>query len=261
MAKTDTHMVKPPRNTTAKSELTTEDNHPIGERLEQRPMREMLIAGIGFLVFMTLMVVGMNAIGVDELRQIMKDAGPLAPLIYIFLKTVTYVFAPLTSGPIQIIAAPLFGNIWLGTLYTLIGEVLGGSISFWIARRMGRPVVVRFVGKQGMMQVEDFYQKRMGGWVSLAVARLILFSVWDFLSYAAGLAKSVRFSTYLLISTLVGAIPTFIFVWIGSKAIQDTRALLLIYAIVAILILLPIAARNQITALLTWVSNRKSTKD
>jgi uncharacterized membrane protein YdjX (TVP38/TMEM64 family) len=250
MVDIDTHTAKPPISAITKSEAASEDN------LEQRPIREILMVGFGFLVFMTLMIVGMNAIGVDELRQMMKDAGPLAPLIYILLKIVTYIFAPLTSGPIQIIAAPLFGNVWLGTFYTLIGEVIGGSISFWIARRLGRPVVERFVGKQGMVQVEDFYQKRMGGWLSLLVARLILFSVWDFLSYAAGLTKSLRFSTYLLISTIVGAIPTFVFVWMGSEALQDTRTLLLIYAMVAILILIPIAAHKQIAALLTWVSRK-----
>jgi uncharacterized membrane protein YdjX (TVP38/TMEM64 family) len=261
MAKIDTNTVQAPMVAMTHSEVTAEDEPSMEEPLEQRPIREILIGAIGFLAFMTAMVVGMNVIGEDNLRQMMKDAGPLAPLIYIFLKTITYIFAPLTSGPIQIIAAPLFGNVWLGTLYTVAGEVLGGSISFWIARRLGRPVVVRFVGKQGMGQVEKFYQKRMGGWVSLAVARLVLFSVWDFLSYAAGLAKSVHFSTYFLISTFVGAIPTFFFVWIGSEAIQDTRTLLLIYGIVAVLTLIPIVARNQLAALLTWASRSKATKD
>src|SRR5687767_9394199 len=88
----------------------------------QRPIREIIIGGIGFLVFMTLLVIGIDAIGVDNLQQIIRDAGPLAPLLYIILKTVTYVFAPLTSGPIQVLAGTLFDSFWLGILYTLIGE-------------------------------------------------------------------------------------------------------------------------------------------
>ena len=227
----------------------------------QRPIREILIGGIGFLVFMTLLIIGIDAIGIENLQQIIRDAGPLAPLIYIGIKAVTYIFAPLTSGPIQVVAGKLFDSIWLGVLYTLIGEVLGGSISFWIARRWGRPVVLRLVGKDGIAQIESFYEGRFDSWHSLAVARIILFSVWDFLSYALGLVKSVRFSTYIFVSVVFGFFPTFMFVWMGNMAIDDNRTMLLIYVGVAILILIPLFARRQINSLLLWASGRKKKHD
>lgn len=222
----------------------------------KNPVREIIIGGVGFLLFLTILTIGINAMGVDNLQQFIRDAGPFAPLVYIGIKTLTYVIAPLSSGPIQVVAGTLFDSVWLGVLYTLIGEVLGGSISFWIARRFGRPVVLRFIGKNGMIQVETFYQDRLGGWMSLAVARIILFSVWDFLSYALGLAKPVRFSTYLLISIIVGFFPTFLFVWLGDTAIQDSRAMVMIYSLVAILILIPVLARRPINRLLAWASGR-----
>jgi uncharacterized membrane protein YdjX (TVP38/TMEM64 family) len=227
----------------------------------QRPIREIIIGGVGFLVFMTLLVIGIDAIGVDNLQQIIRDAGALAPLLYIGLKAVTYVFAPLTSGPIQVLAGTLFDSLWLGILYTLIGEVIGGSINFWIARRWGRRVVLYLVGKDGIAEIESFYKGRLDSWTSLAVARLVLFSVWDFLSYALGLAKSVRFSTYIFVSTVFGFFPTFAFVWMGTTAINDNRAMLLIYAFVAILILIPVFARRQINDLLLWASGRKKKHD
>ncbi|MDQ7036231.1 MAG: VTT domain-containing protein [Anaerolineae bacterium] len=225
--------------------------------IEKNPIREIIIAGMGFLLFMTLLTIGINAVGVDNLQRFIQDAGPFAPLLSISIKALTYVIAPLTSGPIQVVAGTLFDSVWLGVLYTLIGEVLGGSINFWIARRFGRPVVLRFVGQNGMKQVETFYQDRLGGWVSLAVARLILFSVWDFLSYALGLAKPVRFSTYILISIIFGFFPTLLFVWLGDVAIQDSRAMFMIYGFVAILILLPMLARRPMRRLLAWASGRK----
>jgi uncharacterized membrane protein YdjX (TVP38/TMEM64 family) len=164
--------------------------------------------------------------------------------------------APLTSGPIQVVAGPVFGSVWLAVLYTLIGEVIGGSMSFWIARRFGRPMVERVVGRQAMAQIEDFYHRRMGGWIALAAARLILFSVWDFLSYAAGLAPRVRYVTYLFISTFFGFFPTFVFVWLGNNALQDPRMLALTLGLTLILILIPIVARRQIEAILEWASRR-----
>lgn len=247
------------------SEQPTEAHHdnPSQEvvQLQQRPIRELVIGGVGFITFLTVMILGINAVGVDNLQQFIQDAGPWAPLAYIAIKAITYIFAPLTSGPIQVVAGTLFGNLWLGVLYTLIGEVIGGSISFLIARRFGRPMISRFVGPAGMKQIDEFYEKRMGGWVSLAVARVVLFSVWDFLSYASGLAQTIRLRTYILISSFFGAIPTIFFVWIGTQAIEDTSNLLLIYGLVTVMILIPIIFRRRVERLLDWASGQDTKAD
>jgi uncharacterized membrane protein YdjX (TVP38/TMEM64 family) len=222
----------------------------------KRPIRELILGGLGFIAFLTILVLGMNAIGKETLQKWIEDAGIFAPLMYIAIKALTYIFAPLTSGPIQAAAGTLFGSVELGVLYTLIGEVLGGSISFWVARRFGRPVVMRFVGKEGMKQVDEFYENRMGGWISLAVARLLLFSVWDFLSYAAGLSKSIKFSHYLAVSIILGFFPTYLFVWIGSQAMENQTNLFWVYGLVAVLVLLPFAAHKPIARLLAWASGK-----
>ncbi len=248
---TDTEEQIPDVNTDLSPGLVDESAN---EKLKPRPIRELLIGGFGFIAFLTIMVFAINAVGVENLQRFIEEAGPWAPLIYISMKAATYVFAPLTSGPIQVVAGTLFGNIWLGVLYTLIGEVIGGSISFWIARRFGRSFIRRFVGEAGMNQIDDFYKRRMGGWVSLAVARIILFSVWDFLSYAAGLGEAVRFRSYVLISIFFGALPTVFFVWIGTQALEDSRSLLLIYGLVAAMILIPVLARKQIEGILNRVA-------
>ena len=242
-----------PNDDIAQADLAENQLEP-DSKLKPRPMREILIGGVGFILFLTVMVFGINAVGVENLQNFIENAGPWAPFVYITLKAVTYIFAPLTSGPIQVLAGTLFGNIWFGILYTLIGEVIGGSVSFWIARRFGRPVIQRFVGNQAMTQIEDFYNKRMGGFVSLAVARVVLFSVWDFLSYAAGLAESIRFRAYLFVSIVFGFFPTFFFVWVGTQAFEDPRTLILIYVVVGLMVLLPIVARKQLEGLLTWAS-------
>jgi len=247
-------------NEDTQSELDDKQIESHSEKLNPRPIREILIGGIGFILFLTVMVFAINAVGVENLQQFIEDAGAWAPIFYITLKAITYIFAPLTSGPIQVIAGTLFGNIWFGVLYTLIGEVIGGSISFLIARRFGRPVIQRLVGNQAMQQIEDFYNKRMGGFVSLAVARIVLFSVWDFLSYAAGLAESVRFRSYLFVSIVFGFFPTYFFVWVGTQAFEDARTLFLIYGLIAVLVLIPVVARKAIERVLTWASRADKSK-
>ena len=231
-------------------------NEDAGVRNEDAPVRrwrEIVIAALSFLAFITLMTVVIDRLGVSRLQEAVLTAGPLAPLLYISIKTLTYIFAPLTSGPIQLSAGVLFG-LWEGVLLTLIGEVLGGSISFLLARRFGRPVVARFVGQEGMLRVDSFYQTHMGGWQSLAVARVVMFSFWDFLSYAAGLSP-VRFRTYVLISVVLGFLPTFVFVYLGTMLAMDSQALLFAYALVALMILLPILLRRPLSR---WLSQRRA---
>jgi uncharacterized membrane protein YdjX (TVP38/TMEM64 family) len=221
--------------------------------LSRRRLLELGAAALGFIAFIAVITAFIQSVGVPELQRFIKDAGPLAPLAYIVMKALTYVFAPLTSGPIQVFAGTLFGNVWLGVLYTLIGETIGGSISFWIARRFGRPRVAKFVGAEGMKQVDEFYHNRLGGWMPLAVARLVLFSFWDFLSYAAGLAP-VSFRAYVFVSLVFGAIPTFVFVWLGERFVNDNGVLLLSYALLVVLTVLPLLLMRPISRLLENLS-------
>lgn len=226
---------------------------PDRPRLSRRRLLELGAAALGFIAFIAVITAFIQSVGVPELQRFIKDAGPLAPLAYIVMKALTYVFAPLTSGPIQVFAGTLFGNVWLGVLYTLIGETIGGSISFWIARRFGRPRVAKFVGAEGMKQVDEFYHNRLGGWMPLAVARLVLFSFWDFLSYAAGLAP-VSFRAYVFVSLVFGAIPTFVFVWLGERFVNDNGVLLLSYALLVVLTVLPLLLMRPISRLLENLS-------
>lgn len=112
------------------------------------------------------------------------------------------------------------------------------------------------MGEKGLKQISEIYENQLGGWISLAVARVFLFGIWDFISYAAGLARTVKFRTYLWISIFLGAIPTFFFVWVGMIAIEDTRVLYLVYGLVAMMVIVPIAGRDYIQRLINWSSNR-----
>ena len=124
---------------------------------EAKSLRALIPAAIGFVVVTGALIVAIQVIGLDHIRDTIASAGVFAPLIYIFIKILTYVVAPLSSGPLQLSAGILFGLI-PGTLYTLIGEVIGGSIAFWLSRRFGRSVVHRLVGEDGMTRVDTLRQ-------------------------------------------------------------------------------------------------------
>lgn len=234
----------------------TEPDLPAPLRL---PWREIIVGALGVLAFVTAMALFLHFVGLERLQEIIEASGPVAPLAYIALKTVTFVFAPLTSGPIQLSSGVLFG-LWPGVFFTLVGEVLGGSINFWIARLFGRPVVRRFVGPEGMEQVDKFYQERLGGWQSLAVSRLTLFPFYDFISYAAGLTP-LRFSSYLLVSTFLGFLPTFVFVWMGTTMATHPELIVVAYGVVVIAVILPFLLRRQLGRLLSWSRGLEKPRD
>ena len=217
---------------------------PTGQPEPAEPKRSLLPLIGGALVFALVtggLIVAIQAIGVETIRSAIQSAGPLAPLIYISIKAATYVFAPLSSGPLQVGSGVLFG-LWEGTLYTLIGEVLGGSISFWLSRRFGHAVVRRMVGAQGLKKVDEFVSQIMD-WKTLSYARLFLFPVYDFISYAVGFSK-LPFRTYVLVSIAVGAIPTFAAVAFGTALTGENN--LIIYAVVAVACAVPLLFQKQI---------------
>lgn len=219
--------------------------------------REIILGALSLIIIITVLALLIEWVGVERLQNVIEEAGPLAPLIYISIKAATYVFAPLSSGPIQLVSGTLFGLV-PGIIYTLIGEVLGGSISFWIARSFGRPVVVRFVGKEGLKRVDQFYDSFLGGWTALAYARLFLFAIYDFLSYAVGLSR-LRFWTYVWVSTLFGAIPTAFFVGMGSFITGDRSMLVGAYVIVGVLSILPFIFRKQLQRLFPKKNEQSAT--
>jgi uncharacterized membrane protein YdjX (TVP38/TMEM64 family) len=210
---------------------------------QAKSLRALIPGVIGFIVITVALIVGINAIGLDRIRDTIASAGPLAPLIYIVIKIVTFVVAPLSSGPLQLFSGVLFGLI-PGTFYTLLGEVIGGSINFWLARRFGRPVVERLVGEENLPRVDSFISQIVD-WKTLLYARLFLFSFYDFISYAVGFS-TLKYSSYLIISTLAGVVPTFIASLLGTSLTNERGSLLLIYSLVAIGSVVPLIFQKRI---------------
>lgn len=176
-----------------------------------------------------------------------ERAGIWAPVVYIAIKALTFTFAPLSAGPIQFASGILFG-VLPGTLYSVLGEVIGGSVNVLIARLLGRRIVKRFVGAAAMTRVDAFYERHLDDWKSLLAARLLLFSVYDFISYAVGLGH-IRLSIYIAVSFVGGLIPTYIFVAIGSEAAQNQNMLLFFYLGAAVLFAVWLLFRRQISGL------------
>ncbi len=208
----------------------------------------------GFLALLTILYGLVDRVGLDELQQLIADAGFWGPLVFVGIKALTFTVAPLSAGPIQFASGILFG-VMPGAFYSLLGEVIGGTVNVLIARHLGRRIVSRFVGAAALQRVDSFYERRLEDWKSLLAARLLLFSVYDFISYAVGFGK-IRLSVYIVVSFAGGLIPTYIFVLIGSQAAQNQDLLLLIYAGAAVLFVALVLFRHPVMELIAWLKKR-----
>lgn len=232
-----------------------ETGSPASEQAQsEMSTRSLLIGGAMFLALLTGLYALVESIGIDELQTSIATAGAWGPLIFIGIKALTFTFAPLSAGPIQFASGILFG-VLPGTLYSVLGELLGGTINVIIARVFGRRLVRRFIGAAAMARVDGFYERHLNDWKSLLAARVLLFSVYDFISYAVGFSQ-IRLSVYMLVSFVGGIAPTLLFVLVGSQAAQNQNVLLAFYLLAAAAFFAFVLFRKPLSRLMKQYGNR-----
>ena len=121
-------------------------------------------------------------------------------LLYVGLLVVA-VMSPLPDSIVILAGGFLFGPI-IGTLLTIVGQSIGASIDFILARKLGRAFVARKFRKSATLV--DNYSHKLG-WQTVFLMRLLPTLSFDMLSYVAGLS-ALTFRKYFL-ATLCGLIP------------------------------------------------------
>ena len=150
----------------------------------------------------------------EGIKTYILSYGALAPAIYIIMFTLI----PLTLFPDSILAiagGTVFGLFW-GTVYTIIGAALGGTLSFYISRSFGRDAVERLI-KHKAQWFEDGVEKQ--GFLLILVLRFIPLIPFDIISYGAGLSK-IRYRDFIM-ATVLGIIPgVLVYTNLGDKVID-----------------------------------------
>lgn len=198
----------------------------------------------GLIALFVFHKIGTESPLVPWLRTMVEQAGPWAPLVFVLVRSSTYIIAPLSIPLLDITAGVLFG-IWQGVALSLAGQTLGGSVNYWIAHVFGRPGIERFAGRRGSAKLDELYEK-VHGWQGLLFARLLLANVYDFISYVAGLTR-LRYRDYLWV-TIVGGIPGTAFgVAVGDIFLTNLPLFFAISFAYGLLITLIILLQQRIT--------------
>lgn len=223
--------------------MTSPDNkqslkHAAKAGMEHASSRNVQLALLAALGIAAASVILVNVFGgVEKFRNLIESAGVFAPLAYIGLKASTYVIAPLSGTPIKLAGGALFG-FWEGFIYVMIGDTLGACLNFYIARIFRVKGITKLAGKKALKQIDET-TRHVGGWKALLVARLLLSSLYDFISYAAGLSN-LKFKHFFWVTVLAGIPSTLFAAFIGDSLVTNQKLIFGLMAVSAVLLLLAI---------------------
>ena len=167
-----------------------------------RLMRIVLF--LGLLAAVTLAILYRDQFDVAALEAWVRDAGPVAPLLFVLLYAVAAIlFLPGTVFTLA--GGALFGPV-LGTLYNLTGATLGATLAFLVSRYL----VADWVAAKAGGRVKQLINGVEGeGWRFVAFVRLVPLFPFNLLNYALGLTR-LRLLHYI--------IATFVFMTPGAIA-------------------------------------------
>jgi len=193
--------------------------------------KNKLIFGVGLVVLLCVILYliqsQISKIDIKEIKTFIYSFGILGPIVFIILNIITIVISPLTSFPFWIASISLFG-FWPSLFYIIIGNNIGSVINFLIARNLGRPVVSRLVGKEGIEKIDEI--TKIIGMKTLFAVRFFGGIASDYISYAAGLT-SMKFKPYFLISFFTTLPWLFLNVYFLNIALTFKPQYLILFAL------------------------------
>ena len=203
-----------------------------------RLMRFILF--LGLFATVTLAIIYRDQFDAVALESWVRDAGPVAPLLFILIYALAAVLF-LPGSAFTLAGGALFGPV-LGTFYNLTGATLGATLAFLIARYLAADWVTNKTGgrvKQLINGVEG------EGWRFVAFVRLVPLFPFNLLNYALGLTR-LRLLHYILATYLFmlpGAIAFTYLGYAGREAVGGGEGMiqkgLLALALLAVVAFLP----------------------
>jgi uncharacterized membrane protein YdjX (TVP38/TMEM64 family) len=117
--------------------------------------------------------------------------------VFVFTYALGCLGFPITIFPVA--GSILFG-FWKGVFFTWMGESLGSSMAFWMARKWARPWVTKALAGRPLPKV-----LRNPDFTTMLVVRLVGLPPFHLVNYFCGLSQ-MPYATYLG-ATMVGMLP------------------------------------------------------
>ncbi len=143
----------------------------------------------------------------SQIELYVEQLGPWAPVGIFVLRLVSVVIPIIPGVPQALLAGKILDYpTALGTI--VVSDLCSCSIAFYLARRFGRNLVEKLVGKKFMGRVDELSSKHLEKNFFL-LAGALMTGAFDFVSYSVGLTttKWKMFLPGLLIASLVRGGP------------------------------------------------------
>lgn len=192
--------------------------------------KTILISLLLFAIFSIALTIAINVyIPLDDLEQIKKiiaESKTLGPVLVVALQAIQVVLIPIPGQVTGLVSGYFFGP-FLGTLYSMIGLVIGSYIVFYASKKLGRPFVKKIVEEETFKKFD--YLSKNTGTAAIFLVFLLPMLPDDAICFISGLTK-IKTRTFLL-AAISGRLPgCFIANAIGSGLAISTFQTGLIFA-------------------------------
>lgn len=196
--------------------------------------RLITLAAVGGATVLILYELLIGDFETQEVREWVDGLGVWGPILLIAVLAAAMVFAPIPNPPFMI-AAGLVWGIFLGVVYSVIGQLIGAAIIFWISRKAGRRFIPRLIGHEGARRVDQLANE-MGPqlifwWRMMPIS-------FDFAAYAAGLT-AISFRLFITLVFLGSLLPTTVVVAFGDSFNRSWTARAVTAGIVVVAVSVP----------------------
>lgn len=142
-----------------------------------------------------------------------QSFGTLGCLVYLGWGTLSVVVTPLNFSFLGLAGGFIYGTGWAFVL-NWICKIIGTSISFFLAQKLGRRVLNRMVSKSFLKKF-DYLIEDERTMLLYTVLCFIPFTPSDTLAYLVGMSK-VRYRSFLPISIVANSGTAFGLAYLGS---------------------------------------------
>ena len=186
--------------------------------------------------------------------EYLQQNRSIAFLLIIGIQVIQVVVCVLPGQPIQFAASYMFG-VGRGYLLSVIGAVIGTTISFYLAKLLGSEAMHLFFDEE---KIKD-YQRRLNSGRGL----LITFFIYlipgvpkDLVSYAAGISE-MQFRPFLLAAT-IGRSPAMLgSLLVGHFFVKENyTAIIILIVVIVLIMLICFIKRDKLMDFLDMIENK-----
>ncbi|MEX2520812.1 MAG: VTT domain-containing protein, partial [Paracoccaceae bacterium] len=178
----------------------------------RRRIAAAALAGViaaGLLAAIWLAGNGFDSAALERLRT--EDAAIAAAIVVLLMAL--HAFIPFPAELLALGAGALFGAL-AGAALIWLGAMIGAALSFYLARRLGRPFVESMLPERQLKKLDRWKGEDLV-W-ALLLSRFIPALAFTLINYAAGLTP-VSWRAFLW-TTGVGILPlTLLMTWMGAE--------------------------------------------